>query len=75
MRAGRKLRWQDRLVLPGVRDWEYEFVLEPLANGRVRVDQIIHIEGLLAPFADTAAARGARAARRGPRRAPALAQR
>ena len=59
MRLGRKLRWQDRLVLPGVRDWEYEFVLEPLENGRIRLDQVMHIEGLLAPFADTAAAREA----------------
>jgi len=59
VRSGRKLRWQDRLVLPGVRDWEYEFVLEPLENGRIRLDQVMHIEGLLAPFADIAAARKA----------------
>lgn len=58
-RPERKLRWQDRLVLPGVRDREYEFVLEPLENGRVRVDQLLRIEGLLAPFADTDAAREA----------------
>ncbi|HXV34305.1 MAG TPA: SRPBCC domain-containing protein [Gaiellaceae bacterium] len=58
-RPERKLRWQDRLLMPGVRDWEYEFVLEPLENGRVRVDQLLHIEGLLAPFADTDAAREA----------------
>jgi len=42
-----------------VRDREYEFVLEPLENGRVRVDQLLRIEGLLAPFADTDAAREA----------------
>jgi hypothetical protein len=58
-RPERKLRWQDRLVLPGVRDWEYEFVLEPVEGGRVRVVQLLRIEGLLAPFADTAAAREA----------------
>jgi hypothetical protein len=51
----RKLRWQDRLVLPGVRDWEYEFILEPLENGRVLVFQQLRVEGLLAPFADTQA--------------------
>jgi hypothetical protein len=58
-RPERKLRWQDRLVLPGVRDWEYEFVLEPVGNGRVRIVQVLHVEGLLAPFADTEAAREA----------------
>lgn len=55
-RPERKLRWQDRLLLPGVRDWEYEFVLDPLGGGRVRVVQLLRIEGLLAPFADTDAA-------------------
>ncbi|HXV96485.1 MAG TPA: SRPBCC domain-containing protein [Gaiellaceae bacterium] len=58
-RPERKLRWQDRLVLPGVRDWEYEFVLEPVEGGHVRIVQLLRIEGLLAPFADTAAAREA----------------
>jgi hypothetical protein len=56
-RGERKLRWQDRLVLPGVRDWEYEFVLEPLGPGRVEVVQVLHSEGLLAPFTDEEAAR------------------
>ena len=59
MRAGASSGGKDRLVLPGVRDWEYEFVLEPLENGRIRLDQVMHIEGLLAPFADIAAAREA----------------
>jgi hypothetical protein len=54
-RPDRKLRWQDRLVLPGVRDWEYEFILEPLEPGRVLVYQQLRVEGLLAPFADTRA--------------------
>lgn len=57
VRPERKLRWQDRLVLPGLRDWEYEFVLEPLDGGRVRVVQLLRIEGVLAPFADVDAAR------------------
>jgi hypothetical protein len=58
-RPERKLRWQDRLLVPGVRDWEYEFVLEPVGGGRVRVVQLLRIEGLLAPFADTDAAQEA----------------
>jgi hypothetical protein len=55
-RPERKLRWQDRLLVPGVRDWEYEFALDPVGGGRVRVVQLLRIEGLLAPFADTDAA-------------------
>jgi hypothetical protein len=58
-RPERKLRWQDRLVLPGVRDWEYEFVLQPLEPGRVVVVQLLRSEGLLAPFTDEQAAREA----------------
>jgi hypothetical protein len=58
-RPDRKLRWQDRLVVPGLRDWEYEFVLEPLEPGRVLVVQQLRVEGLLAPFADTGAAQEA----------------
>jgi hypothetical protein len=56
VRPERKLRWQDRLLLPGLRDWEYEFALEPLEDGRVLVVQQLRVEGLLAPFADTDAA-------------------
>jgi hypothetical protein len=55
----RKLRWQDRLVLPGVRDWEYEFVLQAVEPGRVVVVQLLRSEGLLAPFTDEKAAREA----------------
>jgi hypothetical protein len=58
-RPDRKLRWQDRLLVPGLRDWEYEFVLEPLEPGRVLVVQQLRVEGLLAPFADTGAAQEA----------------
>jgi hypothetical protein len=58
-RPDRKLRWQDRLVVPGLRDWEYEFVLEPLEPGRVLVVQQLRAEGLLAPFADKGAAQEA----------------
>jgi hypothetical protein len=56
VRPERKLRWQDRLLVPGLRDWEYEFALEPLEDGRVLVVQQLRVEGLLAPFADTDAA-------------------
>jgi hypothetical protein len=59
VRDDRKLRWQDRLVAPGVRDWEYEFVLQPVEPGRVVVVQVLRAEGLLAPFADDGAAREA----------------
>jgi hypothetical protein len=58
-RPERKVRWQDRLLVPGLRDWEYEFVLEPLSDGRVLVVQQLRIEGLLAPFADKDAAQEA----------------
>ena len=58
-RPDRKLRWQDRLIIPGLRDWEYEFVLEPLEPGRVLVVQQLRAEGLLAPFADKGAAQEA----------------
>lgn len=58
-RGDRKLRWQDRLVLPGVRDWEYEFIIQPLGPGRVVVVQLLRSEGLLAPFTDEEAAREA----------------
>jgi hypothetical protein len=58
-RRDRKLRWQDRLVLPGVRDWEYEFVIQPVEPGRVVVVQLLRSEGLLAPFTDEEAAREA----------------
>jgi hypothetical protein len=54
-RPERKVRWQSRLLAPGIRDWEYEFVLEPVEAGRVLVIQQLRIEGLLAPFADTSA--------------------
>lgn len=58
-RPERKLRWQDRLLLPGLEDWEYEFVLQPVEGGRVLVVQQLRIEGLLAPFADDDAAQEA----------------
>jgi hypothetical protein len=58
-RPVRKVGWQARLLLPGLRDWEYEFILEPAGADRVLVTQQLRIEGLLAPFADAGAAREA----------------
>lgn len=55
----RKISWQARLLVPGLRDWEYEFVIEPVGEDRVRVVQRLRIEGLLAVFADAGAAREA----------------
>lgn len=55
----RKIGWQARLLVPGLRDWEYEFVLEPVSEGRVLVVQRLRIEGLLSVFADADAAREA----------------
>jgi hypothetical protein len=58
-RGDRKLRWQDRLVVPGVRDLEYEFIIQPVEPGRVVVVQLLRSEGLLAPFTDEEAGREA----------------
>ncbi|HSK15156.1 MAG TPA: SRPBCC domain-containing protein [Gaiellaceae bacterium] len=58
-RPDRKLWWQDRLVVPGLRDWEYEVILEPLGNGRVLAVQRLRSEGLLSPLTDDGAAREA----------------
>lgn len=59
VRGDRKLRWQDRLVVPGVRDFEYEFIIQPVEPGRVVVVQLLRSEGLLAPFTDEEAGREA----------------
>ena len=51
-RPKRKFRWMSRRFLPGISDREYEVIVERLDDGRVRVFQEMHLEGLLAPFAD-----------------------
>lgn len=49
-RPMRKLRWQERLLVPGLRDREYEIIVAPAGEGRWRVVQRERIEGVAAPF-------------------------
>jgi uncharacterized protein YndB with AHSA1/START domain len=49
----RKLRWRDRLVLPGVRDRELTIRVRDAAGGATRVVVVQRVEGLGAPFYDT----------------------
>jgi uncharacterized protein YndB with AHSA1/START domain len=51
-RFERKLRIEDRLVLPGVRDEELTFRVIKITPSRVRFEETARLEGLLAPFAD-----------------------
>jgi hypothetical protein len=53
LRENRKLAWMSRDVLPGVADREYEVILEPLDDDRVRVGMHKRFEGLLIPFVST----------------------
>lgn len=48
----RKLRVEDRLVLPGVRDEELTIRVVKLTPTSIRLEGTIRMEGLLAPFAD-----------------------
>jgi hypothetical protein len=48
----RKLRWEDRLVLPGIRDLEVTFKVTKLTPERVRLVETVRMEGFLAPFAN-----------------------
>jgi hypothetical protein len=48
----RKIRWQDRMFVPGIRDREYEIIVAPAGDGRYRVVQRERVEGLGAPFVD-----------------------
>ncbi len=52
LRPPRKLRWQSRTLLPGVRDLEYEIIVAPLGPSRTELVQRARFEGLLAPFVD-----------------------
>jgi len=51
-RFERKLRLEDRLVLPGVRDEELTFRVIKITPSSVRFEETARLEGLLAPFAD-----------------------
>jgi len=52
-RPPRKLRWQSRLLVPGLRDIEYEVIVAPLGRARAHVVQRIRHEGILVLFDDT----------------------
>jgi hypothetical protein len=54
LRPNRKLAWMSREVLPGISDREYEVILDPLGDERVRVVMHKRFEGLLIPFTSTA---------------------
>lgn len=45
--AGRELCWLGHVIVPGVFDGEHRFVIEPLAEGRVRFLQSERFSGLL----------------------------
>jgi len=49
----RKLRWQSRLLAPGLRDLEYEVIVAPLGRNRAQVVQRARYEGLFVIFADS----------------------
>ncbi len=51
-RFERKLRWEDRFVLPGLRDEEVTIRVLKLTPTSVRLFETVRMEGLLAPFAD-----------------------
>ena len=54
LRPNRKLAWMSREVLPGVSDREYEVIIDPLGDERVRVVMHKRFEGILIPFSSTA---------------------
>lgn len=46
----RELRWLGRVLLPGVFDGEHCFMIQPLADGRVRFQQSERFSGVLLPL-------------------------
>ncbi len=56
-RPPRKLRWQGRLLVPGLRDLEYEVIVAPASRRRTLVVQRARHEGLLAVFVDVGSVR------------------
>jgi len=53
LRPNRKLAWMSRELVPGISDREYEVILEPLGDERVRVLMHKRFEGILIPFSST----------------------
>ena len=51
-RPPRKIQWQSRLLAPGLRDLEYEVIVEPVGPNRAQVFQQARHEGLLVAFVD-----------------------
>jgi hypothetical protein len=45
--AGRELRWLGRFLVPGLFDGEHSFIIEPLAEGKVRFQQSERFSGIL----------------------------
>jgi hypothetical protein len=56
-RPPRKLQWRSRLLVPGLRDLEYEVIVEPLGPNRAQVVQRARYEGVLTVFVDEAETR------------------
>ncbi|MGH3037171.1 MAG: SRPBCC family protein, partial [Gaiellaceae bacterium] len=54
LRPNRKLAWMSRQLVPGVSDREYEVIIEPLGEERVRVLMHKRFEGILIPMTSTA---------------------
>ncbi|MGH3013320.1 MAG: SRPBCC family protein [Gaiellaceae bacterium] len=54
LRPNRKLAWMSRQLVPGLADREYEVILEPLGDERVRVVMHKRFEGILIPMTSTA---------------------
>lgn len=52
LRPGRKLRLQSRLVAPGIRDLELEFLIDVASPGKLAVTGIVRREGVLVPLSD-----------------------
>ena len=53
-RFERKLRWEDRLFVPGLRDQEVTFRVVKLSPSRVRLLEDLRVEGLFSPLTDLA---------------------
>jgi hypothetical protein len=53
LRPNRKLAWMSRQLVPGISDREYEVIIEPLGEERVRVVMHKRFEGILIPLTPT----------------------